>query len=148
MSTDEDVLILVIDPKMLAVRWFYVVRYFDTPDEAKVAYDAIDDYAAGLDGAAQYAGYRLFDGLPSEGGQPRIVAVLGEIESRVREAAQILGGAPYHLEHGMVRALALRRLRFLQAQEALDADGGHYSFDHGKGMALNREGQPVPLEEA
>lgn len=146
MSGFDDVSALVFEPSTLNMKWYYVTRIYETADQAKTAFKNMNEYAARLKGMAEIAGYRLLDDLPTEGGEPRIVCVIGQIGERVREAAQQLGGEPWVMHPVHVRGLILRRIRFLLAAGAFDLEGGVHVFHHGGGMRLDDQGQVVPNE--
>lgn len=133
---------------LLDVRWFYVARRYEDPDDADKAFTKMNKHAARLKGKAEIAGYRLLDDFPEKGGVPRIVVVMGHKESRVREAACMLDGETYPIPGDHVRGLVLRRLRFLLAANKLDAPSGVHTFQHGKGMRLDDAGRVTPLEDA
>ena len=136
----------VLNLSVMGETWWYVIRRFDTADEAKTSFDYMHGEAAKLKGRAQIAGYRLLDALPPMG-DPRIVVVLGMVEPRVREAADRLDGEPWPMHESHVYGLVMRRIRFLAAANDLQAPGGVYRWDHGDGMRLDDEGRVVPRED-
>jgi len=148
MGTDDDVSVFVLDLRELKLKWWYVARRFEDPDEAGRSFNEMNEHAARLKGKAELAGYRLLDNLPDKGGVPRLVVVMGSIEERVREAARILDGEPCPLRADQIRGLVMRRLRFLAAAGSLDALPGVHTFQHGKGMRLDDSGRVVPMEDS
>lgn len=146
MTTDEDVSAFVVDPDVLNMKWFYVVRLYDSQEEAKVGYDSIIEWAKEQDEGSYLAGYRLLDDLPTKGGVPKIVVAVGTLGDKVRSAARIMGGVPFVLNSGVIKGLILRRLRFLLAGAAFGLEEGIHQFQHGPGMRLNESGEVVPLE--
>jgi len=147
VSGDDDVSALVLEPGTLDMKWFYVVRRFETPELALTAFDRVNVNAARLKGEAGIAGYRLLDALPADGGEPRIVAVIGLKSEMVKEAARLLDGEPHVMSHSHVRGLVLRRIRFMLAAGDFDMDSGVYTFRHGQpGIRLDDQGEVVPHE--
>lgn len=120
--------------------WWYVARIYDDPVEAKQQFDLVNEHAARLKGEAKIAGYRLLEG------EARLVVVLGHIEERVKEAAELLGGEPHEMHPRSIVALVARRLRFLMAAHELRAGPGVHTFQHGEGLRLDERGRVVPNE--
>lgn len=147
MVTDEDVSVFELDLREAVWRWFYVARRFETPEQAREAFERINAHANRLQGKAGLAGYRLLDDLTDKGGVPRIVVIIGAGEERVREAARMLDGEKHDMPPDQVRGLVFRRLRFLLAAGQLGATPGVHLFQHEHGMRLDDRGNVVPMED-
>jgi hypothetical protein len=131
----------------LVLDWWYVVRHYSTPEKARQDFTKVNEHAARLGGRAMIAGYRLLDDLPEEGGEPRLIVILGSREKSVRKAACLMGGQPFAMHRMNVKALIARRLRFMVNAKELEVPPGVYTSNFGKsGIRLNESGEVVPRD--
>jgi hypothetical protein len=133
----------VQETEVLDVPWWYAVRDYETPEAAKRDFDRMNEIAAKEKGWAQIAGYRIFDAMPSDGGVPRRVVVLGAVEEKVRSAADTLEGTPIELDAEIVHGLIARRIRWLANARSFGVKPGHYSYTDKK--ILHDDGSVTPL---
>jgi hypothetical protein len=140
-----DVKRYLLAPGLLDMEWWYVVRHYETPEQAEKAFVQANVYAARLKGKAEIAGYRLLDDLPPDG-KATVVVITGLIRERVEEVAPLLGGEPWPMDDAHIHGLILRRLRFMVAAGELGVGAGVHIFQHGTGLGVDGEGRVVPVE--